>query len=1009
MLIKKVKSQNKFSKDNERGVSTVIAVTLIVALVIVLAAVIAAIIFGSAIFVHKSAFVPVNATVDPKFHGGNVVNVFNRGGDVTFHNISASKNLTPKVRFEIDTPSGGWWKVAPNPDPTRFNSTRWAAGDSVYIYKGTDGNYWMVDNPSKIIDSEIATIDYPIGVRVIDATQEILIARINVGGVGSAGGSGTGGLTIGNLNPNTAPAGSPDTTMVITGTGFVPGSTVSFGGIILTPTSITSTSIAVTIPQTYLTNPGIVQVSVTNPGGGSSGQLPFTITSSTGPTITNLNPNSATQNGPTFDMVVTGTNFVDGAKVYWGTTPLTTTFGSSTSLTATVPASLLSTSGSFDITVTNPDNGTSGPATFTVSPLPTITSLNPSSTTQNGAGFSMTVTGTNYVNGAVVYWGNTPLTTTFGSSTLLTATVPSTLLTTVGSLDITVKNPDNGTSVPATFTVNPLPTITSLNPSSSTQNGAGFSMTVTGTNYVNGAVVYWGTTPLTTTFGSSTSLTATVPSTLLTTVGSLDITVKNPDNGTSGPATFTVSAQSVPTITSLNPSSATQNGAGFSMTVTGTNYVNGAVVYWGNTPLTTTFGSSTSLTATVPSTLLTTVGSLDITVKNPDNGTSGPATFTVNAPDPTITSLNPSSSTQNGAGFSMTVTGTNYVNGAVVYWGNTPLTTTYGSSTSLTATVPSSLLTTAGSFSITVKNPSGTTSGAATFTVNALPTITSLNPSSAIQNGAGFSMTVTGTNYVNGAVVYWGNTPLTTTFGSSTSLTATVPSSLLTTAGSFSITVKNPSGATSGAATFIVNTPIPTITTISPNSATAGSSAVTMTVTGTNYISGSTVYWGTTALTTTYNSGTQLTATIPSTLLTSAGTGTITVHNPGGSTSNSATFIITSPPAPDSCSESATGRIWGVVYNDLNSNGKWDAGEPIIASRTVDIVITVHKVDTTYHYTTDGYGKYESDCFHHGETDYSVSISPPSGWTVTTGNNPTSDHLSNSPNNPEIDFGLHNS
>ncbi len=73
MLIKKVKSRIKSSKDNERGVSTVIAVTLIVALVIVLAAVIAAIIFGSAIFVHKSAFVPVNATIDPKFHGGNVL------------------------------------------------------------------------------------------------------------------------------------------------------------------------------------------------------------------------------------------------------------------------------------------------------------------------------------------------------------------------------------------------------------------------------------------------------------------------------------------------------------------------------------------------------------------------------------------------------------------------------------------------------------------------------------------------------------------------------------------------------------------------------------------------------------------------------------------------------------------------------------------------------------------------------------------------------------------------
>jgi len=807
--------------------------------------------------------------------------------------------------------------------------------------------------------------------------------------------------TITSLNPSSATQNGAGFTITVTGTNYVNGAMVYWGNTALTTTFGSSTSLTATVPSSLLTATGSLDITVKNPDGGTSGPAIFTI-NAPNPAITSLNPSSATAGSSDISMSVAGTNFVNGAVVYWGSTALATTFGSSTSLTATIPATLLTATGSFSITVKNPDNGTSGPATFTVIAKPTITNLNPSSATQNGAGFTMTVTGTNYVNGAVVYWGSTALTTTFGSSTSLTATVPSTLLTAAGSFSITVKNPSGATSGPATFTVNALPTITSLNPSSATQNGAGFTMTVTGANYVNGAVVYWGSTALTTTFGSSTSLTATVPSTLLTTAGSFSITVKNPDNGTSGPASFTVSAQSVPTITSLNPSSAIQNGAGFTMTVTGTNYVNGAIVYWGSTALTTTFGSSTSLTATVPATLLTTTGSFSIIVKNPDNGTSGPATFTVNAPSPTITNLNPSSATQNGAGFTMTVTGTNYVNGAVVYWGSTALTTTFGSSTSLTATVPSTLLTTAGSFSITVKNPSGSTSGPATFTVNALPTITSLNPSSATQNGAGFTMTVTGTNYVNGAIVYWGSTALTTTFGSSTSLTATVPSTLLTATGSFSITVKNPSGATSGPATFTVNALIPTITAISPGTAAVGSSTFTMTITGTNFVSGAKVYWGSTALTTTFGSSTSLTASVPSSLLTTAGSFSITVKNPDNGTSGPATFYVVQ--SYTRCSDTDDGKVWGYVFNDANSNGVWDSSETSITG----VTITAKIGSTTYTYSSGTSGYYETTCIEHGTT-YKISTSL-SGYTVTTGNNPTSGTMINpGPNGayPEVIFGLH--
>jgi len=67
-----------------------------------------------------------------------------------------------------------------------------------------------------------------------------------------------------------------------------------------------------------------------------------------------------------------------------------------------------------------------------------------------------------------------------------------------------------------------------------------------------------------------------------------------------------------------------------------------------------------------------------------------------------------------------------------------------------------------------------------------------------------------------------------------------------------------------------------------------------MTATGTNFVSTSQIKWNGTALTTTYVSATQLTATVPASDLATAGTASVTVFNPtpGGGTSNALTFTI---------------------------------------------------------------------------------------------------------------------
>src|SRR5712691_5077706 len=80
---------------------------------------------------------------------------------------------------------------------------------------------------------------------------------------------------------------------------------------------------------------------------------------------------------------------------------------------------------------------------------------------------------------------------------------------------------------------------------------------------------------------------------------------------------------------------------------------------------------------------------------------------------------------------------------------------------------------------------------------------------------------------------------------------------------------------------------------LSPASVAAGAAGFGLTVTGSNFVSGSTVQWNAANRTTTFLSSTQLQATIPATDVATAGTAQVTVVNPApGGTSNALTFTI---------------------------------------------------------------------------------------------------------------------
>ena len=71
-------------------------------------------------------------------------------------------------------------------------------------------------------------------------------------------------------------------------------------------------------------------------------------------------------------------------------------------------------------------------------PVPTITTISPTSTVAGSPAFTLTVNGTNFVSSSSVNFGGTAVATTFVSSTQLSAAIPAGLIASAGTAAVTV-------------------------------------------------------------------------------------------------------------------------------------------------------------------------------------------------------------------------------------------------------------------------------------------------------------------------------------------------------------------------------------------------------------------------------------------------------------------------------------------------------------------------------------------------------------------------------------------
>jgi subtilisin family serine protease len=391
------------------------------------------------------------------------------------------------------------------------------------------------------------------------------------------------------------------------------------------------------------------------------------------------------------------------------------------------------------------------------------------------------------------------------------------------------------------------PRVNSLVPAA---GAVGAIVTLTGEELVGATEVAFGGVPASFTIVNGSKITATVPA--AATTGGVRVTTPE---GTATSATFNV----LPRIVSLAP---TSGPTGTALTIVGSGLAAATSVKIGTVAAPIATKTANEITTTVPAAAVT--GKVSVTTP------SGTVTSTTNfGVKPSIASFTPMSA---AAGAPVVVTGTTLVGVTSVKVNGVaaPFTLLPGG-TQLRLTIP----TTAGTGKISVTNAGGTVTSV--DDLNVLPKVNAFTPAAAVANAI---VTVSGTGLFPVAEVRFNGVAAALAAGSTaTALKVLVPS----TATNGTIAVETAAGTATSTASFKV---LPKIGILAP---TSGPTGTPLTITGSGFGGATSVKLGTTALTHTVDSPTQITTAIPA----NGVSGKIAVTTPSGTATSAANFGVT--------------------------------------------------------------------------------------------------------------------
>lgn len=607
--------------------------------------------------------------------------------------------------------------------------------------------------------------------------------------------------TLGSLTPTKTLAGSSEFPITLTGTNFTPTTSILFGGVPLTPTSVTKTQLIATVPSSAVAKAGVINVLVS--GSLPSSALTFTVENPV-PALTALSQESVLLNSTSVTLDITGSNFVSTSTVKLGEKSLTPSSVTATKLTVALPDTELAAAKTLAVSVVNPGpgGGTSSATNFTVlNPVPVISALSLDNTLVGSADFTLDLTGTGFAPGMMVRFGALDLSPAAINSTHASVLVPAAAVGKGTILDVTASNggPGGGTSNAMRFTVNnPVPVIQSISVSKVLLNSDAFTMDIAGTGFVEGITIRLGQLNLVPTSITPSQISIAVPKEALGKSGVFSLAAANvePGGGGSNSIDFTVE-NPVPVLSSLSLDKTGAGSAEFSLTLSGSQFLDTSKVSFGPLQLTPSAFSGSELTVTVPAAAVMDGGTYPVLVSNdgPGGGPSNSLSFVVENPAPTVSALSQKTIVLGSPAFTLTISGSGFVHQSALLFGSLTLTPSAYTGTSLSVLVPDTALTKSGPQMVSVANPTpgGGTSDTLRFVVeNPVPEVTSVNPTSLTTRTSDTSVTLLGTGFVEGTTVTLGTETLTPTSIKTNAIVVTVPASQLASVGTIAFSVTNP-------------------------------------------------------------------------------------------------------------------------------------------------------------------------------------------------------------------------
>jgi hypothetical protein len=265
-------------------------------------------------------------------------------------------------------------------------------------------------------------------------------------------------------------------------------------------------------------------------------------------------------------------------------------------------------------------------AAFSIKPV--IRSLAPASIRVGSTATTLSISGGNFLPGAVVLFDQAQLATTYRSDALLEAEVDARLVVEGGAVEVRVQNPKGGLSASAKLLiVDDPPRVLRLTPQETGTGAESLQITIEGERFQRAAFATVAGAAVETRFITSTSLAATLPDRFFKQSAVLELRVVNADGNQSNGLRLTVG--NGPLITRLLRTRLKAGRGAAEITIGGIAFKPDIILFVNDSAVATAFVSDTVITARIPQEATDRPGTLTLQARHADGGRSNKVTIRV--------------------------------------------------------------------------------------------------------------------------------------------------------------------------------------------------------------------------------------------------------------------------------------------------------------------------------------------------------------------------------------------